>query len=591
MEQRKISFSSALETRDNESSKVLCGYFIKFNSETELYKGTFEKVAPEAITNSLRNNDIKCLFNHDAALVLGSTKNKTLTLKADNIGLWGEVPINEDDKQALDIYHRVKRGDIDKASFSFQIVKEDAEMRNGNYVYTLREIDLHEVSIVTFPAYQDTVINARKKQNEQLDNEQLSNKRNAVYLEQSKELDKLEKIDIDNSVTNRYSVKEMEALEGYPKKGNDSLRAMAFLSSLESDLQRKQEERDNLIKEARTSSQQLKNAVSEQELDISTRLTKLMARDIEKSNKELLELSTMVAKVRNTIYKSKGDHSNMERTEQKENLRNFIVSRGEQREGLKVTSSDVYVPEQLIYDPALKVRTAVNLEALVNSKKVARPSGTMPILKESTAILSSVEELAANPELAKPEFLEVPYSVATYRGAIPVSEEAIDDSEIDIVSIVLESANEQVRNTRNKKIADVLKTFTAKSVSNTDQLKDILNVDLSAGYTPEMVVSQSFFNVIDKLKDENGHYLYKDGKFSDIPLTKVPDTLLGTAGAKVAFIGDAYRAVLLTDRANLNLKWQDHNIYGRQLMAVTRFEAKKADENAGFFVTWTEAGA
>lgn len=156
------------ETReDQDGKKVIAGYFAVFNSETELWSGAYETISPEAFDDTL-GNDIRALTNHDATLVLGRNKVGTLRLSTDSHGLWGEVIINERDVDALNLYERVKRGDVDQCSFGFRILKEDTEWRDdGTVKWTLRKVDLHEVSVCTFPAYEDTGVQARHRQVDQ----------------------------------------------------------------------------------------------------------------------------------------------------------------------------------------------------------------------------------------------------------------------------------------------------------------------------------------------------------------------------------------------------------------------------------------
>ena len=163
------SMKSELKTRvEGEGGDLTIeGYFAVFNRETELWPGAFEEIAPGAFDNTL-SNDIRALINHETRLVLGRTKAGTLELRADNYGLWGRIKINPNDTDAMNLYERVKRGDVDQCSFGFNIVREDTEWReDGTVKWTIREVDLHEVSVVTFPAYEDTGVAARQKQVEE----------------------------------------------------------------------------------------------------------------------------------------------------------------------------------------------------------------------------------------------------------------------------------------------------------------------------------------------------------------------------------------------------------------------------------------
>ncbi len=162
-ERQTRSLQTKLETRSADNDEMIIeGYFAVFNRQTELWKDAFEEIAPEAFNNTL-GNDIRALRNYEVTYVLGRNKAGTLELKADSHGLWGRIKINPNDSDAVNLYERVKRGDVDQCSFGFNIINESTEWReDGSVKWTIREIDLHEVSVVTFPAYQDTGVQARK---------------------------------------------------------------------------------------------------------------------------------------------------------------------------------------------------------------------------------------------------------------------------------------------------------------------------------------------------------------------------------------------------------------------------------------------
>lgn len=154
---------SELETRqEGESEMSIEGYFVVFGQETELWPGAFEEIAASAFSETL-GNDIRALVNHDTTLVLGRNKSGTLELKADSYGLWGRIEINPNDTDAVNIYERVKRGDVDQCSFGFDILAEETDWRDdGTVKWTVTKVDLHEVSVCTFPAYEQTGVQARK---------------------------------------------------------------------------------------------------------------------------------------------------------------------------------------------------------------------------------------------------------------------------------------------------------------------------------------------------------------------------------------------------------------------------------------------
>lgn len=152
------SIITELKTRAeaDTSKKIIEGYFIVFNKQTELWPGAYEIIDPDSCNNTL-SNDIRALINHEHRLVLGRNKIGTLTLRIDTYGVWGEIVINENDVDAMNLYARVKRGDVDQCSFGFNIVREETDWRDdGTVLWTIMEVDLHEVSVVTFPQYEET---------------------------------------------------------------------------------------------------------------------------------------------------------------------------------------------------------------------------------------------------------------------------------------------------------------------------------------------------------------------------------------------------------------------------------------------------
>lgn len=163
------SLQTELKTRAEPDAQDMYieGYFAVFNRQTELWPGAFEEIAPGAFDETL-NNDIRALINHDTTLVIGRNKAGTLELKVDSYGLWGRVKINPNDSDAVNLYERVKRGDVDQCSFGFNILEEITDWRDdGTVKWTITKIDLHEVSVCTFPAYEDTGVQARKAEVEQ----------------------------------------------------------------------------------------------------------------------------------------------------------------------------------------------------------------------------------------------------------------------------------------------------------------------------------------------------------------------------------------------------------------------------------------
>lgn len=162
------------QTREDENGRHISGYFSVFNSIYEIGPGMTESVAPGAFSHSLAGGDIRALTNHDTTLVLGRTKAHTLELREDERGLWGDITINPNDGDAVNTWERVRRGDVDQCSFGFEIVSEETDFRDdGSVHWTIREVNLFEVSVCTFPAYEATSVSARAAERDALKQRQM----------------------------------------------------------------------------------------------------------------------------------------------------------------------------------------------------------------------------------------------------------------------------------------------------------------------------------------------------------------------------------------------------------------------------------
>lgn len=162
------SAESKFNTREDGEDLYIEGYFSVFNSNYELWQGATESIDSHAFDNAL-SDDIRALVDHDTHLVPARNKAGTLELKIDSRGLWGKIRINPKDSDAMNLYERVKRGDVDQCSFGFDILDQEAEYReDGTVHWTIKSVKLYEVSVCTFPAYEDTSVSARKKDYEDI---------------------------------------------------------------------------------------------------------------------------------------------------------------------------------------------------------------------------------------------------------------------------------------------------------------------------------------------------------------------------------------------------------------------------------------
>ena len=155
-----------------EKEFVLEGYAASFNTLSRDLGGFKERLAPGCFSRSLASGtDIKCLFNHDASMILGRSDNGTLECEEDERGLRFRCQLNRDSQAHRDLYASIKRGDISECSFAFTMDDEDWQewddvIENGQRFVrrTIKRANLLDVSAVTYPAYADnnaTAVSAR----------------------------------------------------------------------------------------------------------------------------------------------------------------------------------------------------------------------------------------------------------------------------------------------------------------------------------------------------------------------------------------------------------------------------------------------
>ena len=167
--QRQLrSISSKFETREENGELKIEGYFAVFNSVYQIFDDLSESVAPGAFDDTL-GEDIRALIDHNTRLVLGRNTAHTLELRVDSHGLFGSITINPKDQDAMNLYARVQRGDVDQCSFGFDILSEDYDVRDdGSVHWTIKKVKLYEVSVCTFPAYEETNVQARSAERDEI---------------------------------------------------------------------------------------------------------------------------------------------------------------------------------------------------------------------------------------------------------------------------------------------------------------------------------------------------------------------------------------------------------------------------------------
>lgn len=272
----------------------------------------------------------------------------------------------------------------------------------------------------------------------------------------------------------------------------------------------------------------------------------------------------------------------------------FVKSKGQVREGgFKEADAGILIPVEILA-PQEKPEDIVDLKNYVKNVSVNSASGKYPVIEKSGSKMSTVAELEQNPELSKPKISNIDYSIETRRGYIPISQEAIDDADYDVTGLIRDEINDQSRNARNTDIATVLKSATAKSVTGLDGLKDLVNKEIKKVYPVKFIISASLYAELDKLKDKNGRYLLQDSITSSSgkmlfgkEVIVLDDEMIAGAGELKGFVGDPKSFCAFFDRKQTSVEWVDNQIYGKLLAGIVRYDVKKTDADAGFYITYT----
>jgi len=159
LERRTFQLEEIRAVEDGKNLRI-SGHAAVFNKKSEVIYGFREIVLPGAFKKTIGEADIRALWNHDPNFVLGRNKAGTLRLKEDDRGLKTDIDLPET-QFARDLYQSIKRGDVDQMSFGFRTVTDRWRTEDKEAVRELVEVELFDVSPVTYPAYPQTDINAR----------------------------------------------------------------------------------------------------------------------------------------------------------------------------------------------------------------------------------------------------------------------------------------------------------------------------------------------------------------------------------------------------------------------------------------------
>lgn len=355
-------------------------------------------------------------------------------------------------------------------------------------------------------------------------------------------------------------------------------------------------------------SEKLDRAETEEEVSTVEKSLEDIQKELEEKQAEKAKLEEEIEELQKQVDEQNrkaptypdGEQRGGKKLEKRDAIAKFIRT-GQTRDivGLKTTDSGsaALIPTEVL-KPHFLDKPRNPLLDLVQRVQVNSGSGKYPVIKKTDGKMVSTDELKANPELGKPSISEIDYSIKTYRGYIPVSQEMIDDADYDIMSIVEDEVFNQGENTELSLVATILKSATQADAAGFDGIKDIYNKKLKSIYKASIVVTQSMFAALDKVKDKNGRYMLQTDvasptgySFGGKTIYPVDDTVFGAEGDMKFFIGDVSEFVKLFDRSQVSVKWVNNDIYGQLLGLFIRLDVKKVDAAAGFFGTYTDVVA
>ncbi|WP_143449412.1 phage major capsid protein [Levilactobacillus brevis] len=270
----------------------------------------------------------------------------------------------------------------------------------------------------------------------------------------------------------------------------------------------------------------------------------------------------------------------------------YVRSHGETRDGLNTSGASAVIPKELITPVFQLKQSTYNLAQYATVKQVSSGSGTYPIsTSRQSAVLATKEELADIADVNANMFTEVPFDVKTRAGKIALSNEVVEDAEVDIVSEVKAQLQQLVDNTDNTQIMGLLTgtAFAKATAAGIDDLKKIFNVTLDPALSKMWLVNQSGFNYLDTLKDSEGRYLLQPNPTAPsgftllgAPVVMISDKLLANNadGTFPMIAGDLSQAVAVFRRNQVTAQWDKFDQFSQGLSVIVRNDYEVIDKTA-----------
>lgn len=574
--------SVKLQVRDtqtaNDGSHVISGTAVVFDQPSEAMP-FIEYVSPLAFKN-VDFSQVQLLYNHDFSSILARVDAGTLEITVDTKGLNFTATL-PDTQLGNDTFTNIQNGNLQGLSFGFTIADDSWGLdKDGNEVHIISQIDqLFELSLTPIPAYQETSVKIERSL-KQFRNEERENMAKDATEPTTEPADSIKDPQgSEGDTSTLLSESQLNQLVGAVLKGIDEQKSDSSDDSStepadDTSTDTRDDDPDDDTADDTSADDDSGDDSSGDDSDDN---------DVEEDSKSIKE--------------EKRDNKNMRRVNvnpEKSAFEKYLVTRDMSiTDGTTTANNGVAIPHDVLQSIE-KPANSNSLSSLANHIQVSAPSGTLPVMASTDVSLATAAELAENPQLAKLALSGVDYKLQTYRGAIPVSQEMLDDaaSAANISGLIGDYATQIHDNTLEKDIATALKTATASTITSFDDFKKAYN-DTYKYSNRVVVVTKSAFDALDTLKDGEGRYLLQDDISSatgkailGAPVYVVEDTRLGDKdGDQLAFVGSVHSFVTVADFKDLRVKWTDDYVYGQQLQLIVREDTVVADPDAGKLLT------
>ncbi|MGJ3781588.1 phage major capsid protein [Lactiplantibacillus plantarum] len=592
------SLPASFKTRDVQDNDgnvqhIISGTAVVFNQQSQPMP--FVEVISDQAFNGVDLSDVKLLYSHDFGNILARTDAGTLQLDLNSNGLDFTATL-PDTQLGHDVYTDILNGNLKGMSFGFTIDDDSWSVENGVQVHTINQIGvIAEISITSLPAYTETSLMVQRSLDKIATQSSESNESNnnnndkgdQIMAEDKK--DQASQAPVSDAPASDDKSQASEATQSQaPAKDSQASEPASGEAVVSPEIVAQ------VLQAIQSMAKPADKPAGEQTRDDDSDDSSDDSGDDDSSDDSELEQDSDKTKLEKRDGTMKQIKPKTGKDLERDNFVNYLTKRDlTVADGTTTGSNGVALPHAVL-KAVEKPANTNELVGLANHISVNAPAGTLPVLSATDTTLATAAELAENPQLAKMALSGVDYKLKTYRGAIPVSQELLDDadSNVQIEQLIGDYATQIHDNTLNADIASALKTATASTVTTFDDFKKAYN-DTYKYSNRVVVISKSGYDALDTLKDNEGRYLLQDDIASatgkailGAPVYVVEDKRLGAKdGDQVAFVGSVHSFVTVADFKDLRVKWTDDYVYGEQLQLIVREDTVVADPDAGKFLT------